>query len=39
LNEKIDTENIGAKYENGVLTLNLRNKEEVKAPTKQITIQ
>jgi HSP20 family protein len=39
LNEKIDTENIGAKYENGVLTLNLRSKEEVKAPTKQITIQ
>jgi HSP20 family protein len=39
LNEKIDTEKIEAKYENGVLTLNLSNKEDVKAPTKQITIQ
>ena len=39
LNEKIDTEKIEAKYETGVLTLNLWNKEEVKAPTKQITIQ
>ena len=39
LNEKIDTEKIAAKYKNGVLTLNLWNKEEVKAPTKQITIQ
>ena len=39
LNEKIDSEKIEAKYENGVLTLNLWNKEEVKTPTKQITIQ
>ena len=39
LNEKIDSERIEAKYENGVLTLNLWNKEEVKTPTKQITIQ
>jgi HSP20 family protein len=39
LNEKIDTEKIEAKYENGVLTLNLWNKEEVKTSTKQITIQ
>ena len=39
LNEKIDTEKIEAKYENGVLTLNLWNKEEVKTPAKQITIQ
>jgi HSP20 family protein len=39
LNEKIDTEKIEAKYENGVLTLNLSNKEEVKTSTKQITIQ
>lgn len=39
LNEKIDTEKIEAKYENGVLTLNLWNKEEVKTPTKQIIIQ
>jgi HSP20 family protein len=39
LNEKIDIEKIEAKYENGVLTLNLRNKAEVKTPVKQITIQ
>jgi HSP20 family protein len=39
LDEKIDTEKIEGKYENGVLTLNLCNKEEVKAPVKQITIQ
>lgn len=39
LNEKIDTEKIEGKYENGVLTLNLMNKEEVKTPTKQIVIQ
>lgn len=39
LDEKIDTEKIEGKYENGVLYLNLYNKEEVKAPVKQITIQ
>jgi HSP20 family protein len=39
LDEKIETENIEGKYENGVLTLNLYNKAEVKAPVKQITIQ
>jgi HSP20 family protein len=39
LDEKIDTEKIEAKYDNGVLTLNLYNKAEVKAPVKQITIQ
>lgn len=39
LTEKIDTEKIEAKYENGVLTLNLFNKEEVKSPVKQIAIQ
>ena len=39
LDEKIDTEKIEAKYENGVLTLNLYNKPEVKTPVKQITIQ
>jgi HSP20 family protein len=39
IDEKIDTEKIEAKYENGVLRLNLENKEEVKKPTKQITIQ
>ena len=39
LDEKIDTEKIQAKYENGVLTLNLYNRQEVKTPAKQITIQ
>ena len=39
LTEKIDTEKIEAKYENGVLQLNLFNKEVVKAPVKEITIQ
>jgi HSP20 family protein len=39
IDEKIDTEKIEAKYENGILRLNLKNKEEVKKPTKQITIQ
>lgn len=39
LDETIDTEKIEAKYENGVLTLNLFNKAEVKPPVKQITIQ
>ena len=39
LTEKVDTEKIEAKYENGVLTLNLLNKEEVKAPVKEIAIQ
>jgi HSP20 family protein len=39
IDEKIDTEKIEAKYENGILRLNLENKEEVKKPTKQITIQ
>ena len=39
VDEKIDTEKIEAKYENGVLVIKLANKEEVKAPLKQITIQ
>jgi HSP20 family protein len=39
LDDKIDTEKIEGKYENGVLTLNLWIKEEVKAPVKEITIQ
>jgi len=37
--KSIDAENISAQYVNGVLTLNLPRKEEVKASTKQITIQ
>jgi len=39
IDEKIDTEKVEAKYDNGVLVINLANKEEVKAPTKQITVQ
>jgi HSP20 family protein len=39
LDEKIDTENISAKYVNGVLTLNLPRKAEVKEATKQINVQ
>ena len=39
IDEMIDAEKIAAKYENGVLTLNLPRKEEVKASAKQITIQ
>lgn len=39
LDEKIDAEGIGAKYVNGVLTLNLPRKAEVKEATKQINIQ
>ena len=35
----VDVDQIQAKYENGVLYLNLYNKVEVKAPVKQITIQ
>ena len=39
LDENIDTENIEAKYYNGVLTVNLFKKAEVKAPVKQISVQ
>jgi HSP20 family protein len=39
LDEKIDAAGIEAKYVNGVLTLNLPRKEEVKASAKDITIQ
>lgn len=39
IDENIDTENIVAKYVNGVLTLNLAKKQEVKPPVKQISIQ
>jgi HSP20 family protein len=39
LDEKIDAANITAKYENGILTLELPKKEEVKSGAKEITIQ
>lgn len=39
LDEKIDAAGIEAKYNNGVLTLNLPKKEVVKASTKEINIQ
>ena len=39
LDEKIDTENISAKYENGLLKLELPKKEKVKASAKDINIQ
>jgi HSP20 family protein len=39
LDDKIDSNGIQAKYENGVLKLYLPKKEQVKESTKQITIQ
>lgn len=39
IDEKIEAATIGAKYENGILTLNLPKKEEVKASTKEIAVQ
>jgi len=39
LDEKVDAEKIEAKYVNGVLTLNLPRKEEVKASVKEISVQ
>jgi HSP20 family protein len=39
LDEKIDGERIEAKYVNGVLTLNLPKKVEVKASAKEISVQ
>ncbi len=38
LDEKIDAANIAAKYENGVLKVELPKKEETKAVAKEITI-
>lgn len=39
LDEKIDAANISAKYENGILKLELPKKEEVKNVAKEIVIQ
>lgn len=39
LDEKIDAANISARYENGILKLELPKKEEVKNGAKEITIQ
>jgi HSP20 family protein len=39
LDDKVDAAGIEAKYVNGVLTLNLPKKEEVKASTKEIIVQ
>lgn len=39
LDEKIDASGIDAKYVNGVLTLNLPKKEEVKSASKVINIE
>ena len=39
LDEKIDSEKVEAKYVNGVLTLNLPRKVEVKASAKEISVQ
>ena len=39
LTKDIDAEKISAKYVNGVLTLNLSKKVEVKEPAKKITIE
>lgn len=39
IDEKVDAENISAKYVNGVLTLNLAKKQEVKPSVKEISIQ
>lgn len=38
LDDKIDTENIGARYENGLLYVQLPKKESVKAGNKSIAI-
>ena len=39
LDEKIDATNITAKYQNGILTLELPKKEEVKNVAKEIVVQ
>jgi HSP20 family protein len=39
IDEKIDAENIAAKYENGILKLELPKKEILKAGAKAISVQ
>jgi HSP20 family protein len=39
VDEKIDSTNIAAKYENGILTVELPKKEEAKIAAKEIIIQ
>jgi len=39
IDENIDADSISAKYVNGILTLNLAKKQEVKPPVKEISIQ
>jgi HSP20 family protein len=39
IDENVDAENISAKYVNGVLTLNLAKKQDVKPSVKEISIQ
>lgn len=39
IDDKIDASNIAAKYANGILTLNLPKKAEVKEAAKEISIQ
>ena len=39
LDEKIDAANIVARYENGLLKVDLPKKEETKIASKEITIQ
>ena len=39
LDENINPDGIGASYQNGILTLNLPKKEEVKPAAKQISVQ
>src|SRR5436190_13228518 len=39
LDDKVDSENIKARYENGLLTLELPKKAEAKVVAKEITVQ
>jgi HSP20 family protein len=39
LDEKIDTARINARYENGILKLDLAKKDEVKISPKEIAVQ